>query len=198
MNASQSISQVPSGLAPSLSLDIGRPQRVVYELMQAGAFSGAVLDAGCASGEHALLLAAHGLTVAGVDDQAGPLARAQKQALARQLDAAFVLADLPRLPSLGRAFDCALDVGTLHRFSPAERLVWGRSLRDALVPGGRLYVLVFGDHERGHGGPPRISQAELRAAFADGFTVADIADARFESLIFPGGANAWLATLCRR
>jgi hypothetical protein len=88
-------------------------------------------------------------------------------------------------------------VGTLHRFAPVERAAYARSLRSVLVPGAQVYVLVFGEHEGGHGGPRRISQAELRAAFADGFTVDAIADARFESLIFPGGANAWLATLTR-
>jgi SAM-dependent methyltransferase len=198
MNVSQPIALLPRGPAPSLALDLGRPQRAVYVLMEAGAFAGAVLDVGCASGEHTLLLAAHGLTVTGMDDQPPLIARAQRQAHDRHLEADFALVDLLRLPALGRVFDCALDAGTLHRFAPAERPIYARSLRGVLAPGGHLYVLVFGDHERGHGGPARISQDELRVTFSEGFTVETIVDSRFESHIFPGGANAWLATLTRR
>jgi SAM-dependent methyltransferase len=198
MNVSQPILSLPREPTPSLSLDLGRPQRAVYELMEAGAFAGAVLDVGCASGEHTLLLAAHGLTVTGVDDQPPLIARAQRQARDRHLDADFALVDLLRLPLLGRVFDCALDAGTLHRFTLAERAAYARSLHGVLAPGAHLYVLVFGDHERGHGGPARISQDELHAAFDEGFTVEKIVDSRFESHIFPGGANAWLATLTRR
>jgi 2-polyprenyl-3-methyl-5-hydroxy-6-metoxy-1,4-benzoquinol methylase len=197
MNVSQPISQEAHAPAPSLALDLGRPQRAVYELMEAGAFSGAILDVGCASGEHSLLLAAHGLIVTGVDDQPTLIARARRHAQARHLDVDFALADLENLSILGRVFDCALDAGTLHRVAPAERPAYVRSLRSVLAPGARVYVLVFGDHERGHGGPSRISQRELHAAFVDGFTVEKIVDSRFESHIFPGGANAWLATLTR-
>jgi SAM-dependent methyltransferase len=197
MNVSQPISQEAHGPTPSLALDLGRPQRAVYELMETGAFTGAVLDVGCASGEHALLLAAHDLTVMGVDDQPGLIARARRQAHARHLDVDFALADLLSLSALGRVFDCGLDAGTLHRLAPAERPAYAHSLRSVLAPGAHLYVLVFGDHERGHGGPLRISQDELHAAFAEGFSVEKIVDSRFESHIFPGGANAWLATLRR-
>ncbi len=194
----------PRSTAPSL--DLGRPQRAMYELLEAHAFSGAVLDIGCGSGEHALMLAAHGLVAVGVDDAPAAIARAQKKARERGLRVDFVLGDLARLDGNGellrlagprRAFDCALDAGTIHRFAPAERAAYARSLHAALVPGGRLFVLCFGEHERGHGGPARITQAELGATFADGFVIERIADARFESLIFPGGANAWLATIRR-
>jgi SAM-dependent methyltransferase len=197
MQASQPILTLACAPAPSPSLDIGRPQRVVHQLMEAGAFAGAILDVGCASGEHTLMLAAHGLDTTGVDDAPAAIARAQKRAGARRPNAAFAVADLLRLSTLGRLFDGALDAGTLHRFAPAERAAYARSLRSVLAPGAHLHLLVFGDHERGHGGPRRISQAELHATFADGFVVERIADARFESLIFPGGANAWLATVTR-
>jgi cyclopropane fatty-acyl-phospholipid synthase-like methyltransferase len=182
---------------PAPSLELGRPQRAVYDLMREGALRGDILDVGCGAGENALMLAAHGLTVTGVDDSPAALVRARKKAAERAVATSFVDADLLRLGQLGRAFDCALDVGTLHRFAPVERSAYARSLRCVLRPGARLYLLVFGEHERGHGGPRRITQQEIRAAFADGFHVESIADARFESLIFPGGANAWLATLTR-
>src|ERR1017187_5163661 len=47
--------------------DIGQPQPAIVRLASAGGFAGAVLDAGCGTGEHALLVASLGLPVLGVD-----------------------------------------------------------------------------------------------------------------------------------
>src|ERR671938_121911 len=47
--------------------DIGRPQPAVVRLGSAGGFAGAVLDAGCGTGENALHVASLGLSVLGVD-----------------------------------------------------------------------------------------------------------------------------------
>jgi 2-polyprenyl-3-methyl-5-hydroxy-6-metoxy-1,4-benzoquinol methylase len=47
--------------------DIGRPQPALVRLAAEGGFAGAVLDAGCGTGENALHVAALGLQVLGVD-----------------------------------------------------------------------------------------------------------------------------------
>ena len=47
--------------------DIGAPQPAIVRLAAAGGFTGAVLDAGCGTGENALHIAARGLSVVGVD-----------------------------------------------------------------------------------------------------------------------------------
>lgn len=47
--------------------DIGRPQPAVVRLASEGGFAGAVLDAGCGTGENALHVASRGLPVLGVD-----------------------------------------------------------------------------------------------------------------------------------
>jgi 2-polyprenyl-3-methyl-5-hydroxy-6-metoxy-1,4-benzoquinol methylase len=47
--------------------DIGQPQPAIARLASEGGFAGAVLDAGCGTGEHALLVASLGLSVLGVD-----------------------------------------------------------------------------------------------------------------------------------
>src|ERR1700761_4115441 len=60
--------------------DIGRPQPAVLRLADEGAFAGAVLDAGCGTGEHALHLAALGLHVLGVDVAETALAIAREKA----------------------------------------------------------------------------------------------------------------------
>jgi cyclopropane fatty-acyl-phospholipid synthase-like methyltransferase len=183
---------------PWAAWDVGRPQRALYDLEAAGEIAGEVLDVGCGIGEHALFFAARGHAACGVDPSAAAIARAQRRARERKLPVAFVVEDLLHLERLGRRFDCAVDAGSFHRIEPAQRHDYARSLGATLAPGGRLFLLCFGDHERGRGGPRRVSQAELRATFSDGWRVDSIVSTRIESHIYPGGANAWLLSATRR
>ncbi|HEY6473356.1 MAG TPA: class I SAM-dependent methyltransferase, partial [Acidimicrobiales bacterium] len=47
--------------------DIGRPQKAFVRVATEHGFAGPVLDAGCGTGEHALLAASLGVRVMGVD-----------------------------------------------------------------------------------------------------------------------------------
>ena len=47
--------------------DIGRPQAAFTALARRGLLGGRVLNAGCGTGEHTLLAAAHGAEATGVD-----------------------------------------------------------------------------------------------------------------------------------
>ncbi len=58
-------------------------------------------------------------------------------------------------------------------------------------------MMCFSDREPGDWGPRRVTQAELRSAFADGWSVESIEPARFEVNIDPNGAQAWLSTVRR-
>jgi cyclopropane fatty-acyl-phospholipid synthase-like methyltransferase len=178
--------------------DVGRPQRAIYDLEAEGRIGREVLDVGCGIGEHALFLAARGHAACGVDPAAAAIAKAQRRARERRLPVAFVVAELAQLGRLGRPFDCAVDAGSFHRVEIAARPRYAAGLRTVVRPGGTLYVLCFGDHERGRGGPRRVAQAELRATFADGWRVDGIDAAQIESHIYPGGANAWLLRATRR
>ena len=182
---------------PAPAWDVGRPQRAIYDLEVAGEIGSEVLDVGCGIGEHALFLADRGHAACGVDPSARAIAKAQKRARQRNLPVCFVVEELLQLGRLGRPFDTAVDAGSFHRIDVAARPDYAASLRAVVEPGGRLFVLCFGDHERGRGGPRRVSQDELRAAFARGWRIDDIADSTIESHIYPGGANAWLLRATR-
>jgi SAM-dependent methyltransferase len=52
--------------------DIGRPQPAFAGLARAGAIRGRVLDAGCGTGEHALMAAGSGQDATGIDITTGP------------------------------------------------------------------------------------------------------------------------------
>src|ERR1700738_3927831 len=94
--------------------DIGRPQPAIVRLASEGGFAGAVLDAGCGTGENALHVASLGLSVLGVDVAETALAMARAKAADRAIDAAFATADALRLERLDRTFDTVLDCGLFH------------------------------------------------------------------------------------
>jgi 2-polyprenyl-3-methyl-5-hydroxy-6-metoxy-1,4-benzoquinol methylase len=71
--------------------DVGRPQPAILRLADEGAFAGAVLDAGCGTGENALHVASLGLHVLGVDVAETALSIAREKAARRGLDADFVV-----------------------------------------------------------------------------------------------------------
>jgi len=177
--------------------DIGSPQPAVVRLADAGAFRGAVLDAGCGTGENALFLASRGLAVTGVDQVAAAVERAREKGRARGLAAAFVVADALRLGDLGRAFDSVLDCGLFHTLGDAERPIYVAGLGAVVRPGGAVHLLCFSEEERSEGGPRRVTQGELREAFRDGWFIASVEADRFASRMHPAGARAWRAHLVR-
>jgi SAM-dependent methyltransferase len=177
--------------------DIGRPQPPVVGIADAGGFRSPVLDAGCGTGENALFLASRGLEVVGIDGASAAIEKAQAKARSRSLRATFLVADALDLEALGHTFASVLDCGLFHVFDDADRTAYVASLRSVVEPAGIVHVLCFSDAEPWGGGPRRISQAELRDAFADGWSVRSIEPTRFATLIHDDGARAWHATVER-
>jgi SAM-dependent methyltransferase len=186
-----------AGTAP---WDIGRPQAAFLRLAESGLLTGRVLDAGCGTGEHALMCASLGLETTGIDAAPTAIRLARRKAQERGLNVRFIVADALDLGALGEQYDTVLDSGLFHSFEDDERARLVSSLRAATVPGGRYYLLCFTDQQPGDWGPRRVSQGEIRASFADGWRVDSISGATFE--VTPGtggsgGALAWLATITR-
>jgi SAM-dependent methyltransferase len=178
--------------------DIGRPQPVFEALVEAGEIAGPVLDVGCGTGENALLFAARGFEVVGVDAVAAAIEAARRKAVARGLEAEFLVHDALALEGLGRRFATVVDSGLFHTFDDAERGRFVTSLAAALTLGGHYYVLCFSERELRDGGPRRVTQAELRAAFDHPpFRVLSIDAAQMAANLDGGGRQAWLAHIER-
>jgi len=183
-----------SGVPP---WDIGLPQPAIVRLAEEGLIVGAVIDVGCGTGENALYLASTGLTVLGVDAAPTAIGRAREKARQRGSSAMFVVADALALESLERTFDVAIDCGLFHTFSDSDRVRYVLSLHQTLRAGARTVVLCFSEREPGEFGPRRVTQAEIRAAFAAGWRVDSIVEERFAARLPGGGAQAWLTLLTR-
>jgi SAM-dependent methyltransferase len=179
--------------------DIGRPQPAVVRVAAEGGFAGAVLDAGCGTGENALHLASLGLRVLGVDVAETALAIARAKASDRGLEAEFAVADAFALERLGRRFRTVLDCGLFHTFDGSERPGYVASLAAATEHEGTAYVLCFSD-EGPDTGPHPVSQEELRAAFSPstGWKLAAVEPDRLQTRFHDdAGAPAWVAAIKR-
>lgn len=175
--------------------DIGRPQKEIVRLAEAGKIEGEVIDVGCGTGENALFLAALGRTVLGVDSATLALEKAEEKAAQRGLTAAFLRWDALQLASLGRTFDTAIDFGLFHVFSDDDRAAFVSNLAALLRQGGVYHMICFSEHEPGDWGPRRVTQAEIRRSFDRGWRIEDLQEAVFETNRAPGDVRAWLSSI---
>lgn len=185
--------------ADDLPWDIGRPQRAFRRLAETGVIGGPALDSGCGSGEHALMLAARGIETVGIDASPTAIRTAQQKARERGLAATFVVGDVLQLGSLGRTFRSVIDSGLFHVLDDLERERYVGELARCVDPGGRVFLMCFSELTPGEAGPRRVTQAELRAAFSDGWMVEQIVAERFEvrPRFMIQAPHAWLATIAR-
>lgn len=170
--------------------DIGRPQPAFEALARDGEIGpGRVLDAGCGTGENALLLARHGCDVTGIDLAGDAVVIARSKAAELHIEARFIAGnalDLDQHFGEG-AFDDAIDSGLFHALSDEERPVYARQISWVLRPGGGFFMLCFSDREPGEWGPRRVSRREIEETFSPFFRINYVRDSCFLSL----GGNGW-------
>lgn len=180
--------------------DIGRPQPAFVRLADDGLLSGRLLDAGCGTGEHVLLAAAHGADAMGVDVSGLAIEKARAKAAERGLTARFEVADALHLGRLGERFGIVIDSGLFHVFDDADRPRYVASLAAVVEPGGTYFMMCFSDKQPGVLGPRRVREEEIRAAFADDWEIMSLTPSQFSINPIEGdtAAQAWLAVIRRR
>src|SRR5271163_3080937 len=90
--------------------DIGTPQKPFLDV--ADQITGAVLDAGCGTGDNALFFASRGHKVTGIDFLDEPIQRAKLKAAQRGLPATFLVKDVLTLKDWSERFDS--QIGRAH------------------------------------------------------------------------------------
>jgi SAM-dependent methyltransferase len=159
--------------------DIGRPQPEIADLIRQGSFRSDVLDAGCGHGETALLLAALGYTVVGIDRSVIAIAEATQESRRRRLrGATFVPRDITNLSGYDGRFSTIVDSALFHAIPVALRADYLRSIRQAVGPCASLYILTF-THEAfpqdpGYPIPNVVTKDELRESVSKHWTIEEI------------------------
>lgn len=177
--------------------DIGEPQPAFAALAADGRLGGRVLDVGCGTGEHALMAAAAGCDAVGIDIAASAIRLAEAKARERGLSARFLVGDARDLAALGQQFDAVLDCGLFHVFDDEDRAPFVVSLAGAIRPGGQYFMLCFSDNEPPGWGPRRITQDEIRDAFADGWHVDAIEPTEINVTLRAEPVRSWFASVMR-
>ena len=159
---------------------IGEPQPAVVALVEAGAISGRVLDVGCGTGEHTILLARAGYDVLGVDGAPTAVEQARRNAADQGVDARFEVADALDLGG-SPGYDTIVDSALFHIFDDGERATYVRSLHAATRPGGVLHLLALSDAGRGFG--PQVAEATIRDAFGVGWEIEALTTTTYRGVV---------------
>jgi len=186
---------------------IGEPQPAVVALAAAGHIAGRVLDIGCGTGEHTILLAGAGHDVVGFDGAPTAVDQARRNAAAKGVPARFEVADALRLGAES-TYDTVIDSALFHVFDDADRARYVTSLRAVTRPGSVVHLLALSDAGRGFG--PQVAESTIRDAFRDGWVVEElgatsyrgvVTDLHADLLDLPVGSKvdepAWLARIRR-
>lgn len=193
-------SRFESAYAGQPPWDIRKPQKPFLDV--ADRITGSVLDAGCGTGDTALFLAGRGRKVTGIDFLEVPIQKAQQKAGERGVPVTFLVKDAQTLKDWSERFDAVIDSGLFHVFSDEDRRRYAEGLATVLKPGGRLFLMCFGDEEPGTQGPRQVSKKEPNDAFAKGWSIESIVPARAEvrpdlkDLTFSeGGPKVWFVVV---
>jgi SAM-dependent methyltransferase len=140
---------------------LSRPSPELVSALQDGWLPGGgrALDVGCGLGSEAGYLASAGWQVAGIDLSEVAVA----EAAAEHDGAAFLRADVRRLPFGRHSLDAAVDRGCFHYLAAGDRPRYADELGRVLRPGGKLLLRAS---LRAAGVRNDIDEAVIRGTFA--------------------------------
>jgi SAM-dependent methyltransferase len=166
---------------------IDEPQAAIVELQRAGWIHSKVLDIGCGTGEHTILLTRLGYDVVGIDFSPHAVEQARASAAEKGVDARFEVADAMNLGS-DPGYQTVVDSALFHIFDDADRARYVSSLHAAVRPGGLVHVLALSDAGRGFG--PQVSEADIRGAFGEGWVLEALDTTTYRGVVQEAQADA--------
>jgi methyl halide transferase len=140
------------------------------------------LEFGCGTGNDCLWLMSRGFDATGVDISPTAIERARRKAATAGSNCRFVLADVFELPDLGGPFGLIVDIGCYHVVRKIDEARYVATLHRLLANDGRLLILCGNAKEAADPGPPRVSEEEIRAAFAGMFKIHQLREFRLDPM----------------
>jgi len=191
------VAEFEAAYATTPPWDIGRPQPAFAALADDRELGGTVLDVGCGTGEHVLMAAEAGCDAVGIDIAPTAIRLAEAKAQERSIAARFIVGDALHLESFGEQFDTVLDCGLFHVFDDKDRPPFVNSLSHVVRSGGWYFMLCFSEDEQPGWGPRRVTQREIRSAFARNWDVVRIQPTDIYVTVRSEPARAWSASIKR-
>ncbi len=168
------------GARPPWSL--GEPQPEIAALIDAGAFHGDVLDAGCGEGATAHYLAERGFPTVGLDQSPTAIGLARAEAARRGLtDVDFAVADISTFTGYDGRFGTVVDSTLFHSMPVELRRGYQESIVRAAAPGASYFVLVFDSATVPSDKVNPVSAEELREVVGAYWTIDEIRPARIHA-----------------
>jgi SAM-dependent methyltransferase len=179
--------------------DVGEPHGELVRVVNEYPFpkSGSVLELGCGTGSDAIFLTQRRFEVTAVDCSPIALERARLRAEYHDVLLRFVLDDVFEFTQTCGEFDVVYDSGFYHylrmtKLEPYLDMLW-RVTR----PGSWFFCLAGRTGERAKGGPPQLSEDEIRLELGRLFEFVHLRRIMLESPARPRGFRAW-SCLMRR
>jgi len=150
-----------------------------------------VLEVGCGTGADAAFLANRGFEVTAVELAPTALERARRRAAMDGAQVCFVLDDVFDFARHAGTFDFVYDAGFYHFVRQTELSRYLDLLWRVTQPGSQCLVLAGATGERAEGGPPQVSEQDIRFELGRLFQFRHLRPCRLESPHRKEGYRAW-------
>ncbi len=178
--------------------ETGLPAGELLRALEEGLLpGGAVLELGCGTGADAVCLARSGFDVTAVESSPTALDRGRTRAELAGASIRFVLDDVFKFARNCETFDLVYDAGFYHFIRRTDLHRFLDLLWRVTHPGSYYFALVGATGEKAAGGPPQVSQEEIRLELGRLFEFVHLRPFRFESPWRLEGYRGW-SCLMRR
>ncbi|MBN2473182.1 MAG: class I SAM-dependent methyltransferase [Pirellulales bacterium] len=178
--------------------ETGHPAKELVRVLDQGLIPpGRTLEVGCGTGADAVYLATLGFEVTAVDSSPLAMERARVRAEQQDVVARFVLADVFEFAATAGQFDLVYDAGFYHFIRRTDLSRFLDMLWRVTRPGSYYLALVGSSAERAAGGPPRVTNQQVRDELGRVFEFVHLRSFRFESPRREQGYRGW-SCLMRR
>ena len=178
--------------------ETGRPAaELVRVLSERVVPVGEVLELGCGTGADAIYLARQGFEVTAVDSSPTAVDRAHVRAEQEDVLARLVLADVFEFTRTSGQFDLVYDAGFYHFIRDYALSEFLDMMWRVTRPGSFYLALAGSTEEMAEGGPPQVSEAQIRGELGRLLDFVHLRSFRFESPAREEGYEGW-SCLMRR
>jgi len=184
-----------AGTAP---WDTGAPSAELIRVLDEGLIRpGMALDVGCGTGADAVYMAQKGFEVTAVD--ISPLAIERAHLLAEQVGVPvrFVLEDVFEFARTGESFEFVYDSGFYHFVRRYDLSRFLDLLWRVTRPGSYYLCLAGSAEETAEGGPPQVSEEEIRMELGRAFQLVRLRRCIIESPYRAEGYAGWSCLMVR-